>query len=294
MKNLLVGASILGIVAACANAQGQRFRDHDTTSGGPLTLVPADQTAGSNQVAVAQSGSTRILTGNGLPDHLVGSFPNAGNPHAITTQNVSLSMPLTPQKASMPTELPFGWTFGVSLEGVAFDPLAAEFWGGDPNSGWSYNALGGAIRLGLDENHAHVQPSGAYHYHGVPLGLLEMTGWTSDTHSPLIGYAADGFPIYALTGVVNGEVTKMTSSYQLIAGSRPGGSQPDGQYDGTFNEDYAYVAGSGTLDQCNGAMTVSAEYPNGTYAYFLSEDYPVIPRCWMGTPDDSFRLPRRN
>lgn len=284
----LVSALVLG--AVIAPAQGQSLRFHDETTGGALALVPATEDAGDTVVDISTTAETRVISGNGIPDHLVGSFPNNGNPHGIEEQDIDLKVPTNPTLNDRPTELSFGWNFGVTTDGVVFDPLAAEFWAGDRSSGWTYNALGGAFSLGLDENHAHVQPTGTYHYHGLPMGLIEMAGWRSDAHSPLIGYAADGFPIYALTGIVDGTVQMMTSSYQLIDGERPGGSEPDGVYDGTFDQDYLYVAGSGTLDECNGTMTVSAEYPEGTYAYFLTDDYPVIPRCFAGTPDDSFRF----
>ena len=69
-----------------------------------------------------------------------------------------------------------------------------------------------------------------------------------------------------------------------------GGAAPDGRQDGTFNEDYEFVAGLGALDECNGAMTVSAAFPSGTSAYFLTDDSPVVPRCFAGTPDPSFRF----
>ncbi|MEP2715526.1 YHYH protein [Pseudophaeobacter sp.] len=271
---------------------GPPSRYHDETRAGTLDLVPATVNPGANEVSVSERGKSLRIVGNGIPDHLVGRFPNRGNPNRISEQRVSLQVPLNPTKAGRITPLVMGWNFGVSVDGVVFDPLAAEFWQGDRNSGWDYNALGGAIALGLDANHAHVQPQGTYHYHGVPLGLTEMLGWTPDSHSPLIGYAADGFPIYALTGN-SGGVREMTSSYRLKTGTRPGGEAPDGRYDGTFIQDYTYVAGAGNLDRCNGAFTVSAEYPQGTYAYFLSRTFPVVPRCFTGTPDQSFHFRRR-
>lgn len=203
---------------------------------------------------------------------------------------VRLSIPADPNPSGKKPPLRMGWNFGLSLSGIVFDPLAAEFWHGDPRSGWSYNALSGAVSLGLDTNFGHVQPNGKYHYHGVPTGLVDLLGWSPDRHSPLIGFAADGFPIYAKTGMVGGNVTTMTSSYRLKSGRRPGGAEPNGTYDGTFNEVYEYVAGLGNLDACNGANTVSAEYPSGTYAYFLTDEYPVIPRCFSGTPDRSFQF----
>ena len=296
-KKTIVTSAIVGLtcvsVATFAVAQGRQFRYHDEIRAAVLRLMPAVFDAGQNATTIREGSRTLTIQSNGIPDHLVGRFPNRGNPNAIKPQRVSLKVPARPEVNARATSLDFGWMFGVSLEGVAFDPLAAEFWHGNPRSGWSYNVLSGALQMGLDENHAHVQRGGKYHYHGVPSELLEQVGYSSRAHSPLIGYAADGFPIYALTGVVDGRVTKMTSSYRLKSGQRPGGAQPSGRYDGTFNEDYTYVAGAGNLDACNGAYTVSAEYPNGTYAYFLTEGYPVVPRCFAGTPDASFQFHRR-
>ena len=51
---------------------------------------------------------------------------------------------------------------------MLFDPGTAEFFQRNRNSEWNYEALSGAVKLGLDQNHAHVQPNGAYHYHGLP------------------------------------------------------------------------------------------------------------------------------
>ncbi|NVO54351.1 YHYH protein [Rhodobacteraceae bacterium B1Z28] len=285
-------AFAVSAIAVIATAQ-HRFRYHDEIEARPLRLVPATVDPGTSRSTIKESKSKLRLSANGIPDHLVGQFPNRGNPHQISKQKVKLSIPTTPTSAGAVTRLHMGWNFGVSLNGVVFDPLAAEFWQGNPQSGWSYNTLGGAIALGLDANYAHVQPNGKYHYHGIPSGLVELLDWSPTRHSPLIGYAADGFPIYAMTGVVNGQVTELTSSYRLKSGSRPGGNAPTGRYDGTFNEDYSYVQGHGTLDHCNGAFTVSTEYPDGTYAYFLTKDYPVVPRCFTGTPDPSFRFGRR-
>ncbi len=286
--------AVIGVLAASlVVGQGMRFRFHDETEAAPLRLVPAVASPGQARVGTAEEGRKRVIAGNGIPAHQVGQFPNRNNPNRISAQNVRFTMPLRPKAASRTTPLEFGWNFGVTVHGIAFDPLAAEFWQGNPRSGWSYNALGGAIPLGLDTNLAHVQPTGTYHYHGIPDGLLAMLGWTAKAHSPLVGYAADGFPIYARTGIVEGKLTEMTSSYRLKTGNRPGGSAPSGRYDGTFNEDYEFVAGSGQLDECNGAWTVSADYPGGTYAYFLTDAYPAIPRCFAGSPDRSFRFARR-
>lgn len=283
----LLSFGTLALIGLTGFAAAQQLRYHTANAAKPVTLIAATQTIRGNSVRFRVDRTKRVVEANSLPNHAVGLFPNPGNPNAIAAQEVSLSMPLTPVKSITPSSVQ-GWLFGISSAGVAFDPFAGEFWHGDRRSGWNYDALGGAVSLGLDANHAHVQPGGAYHYHGVPTGLLEVEGYTPNAHSPLLGYAADGYPIYALTGVVDGKVTAMTSSYRLRDGKRPGGNAPGGAYDGAFVEDWEYVPGSGTLDACNGAFTVSADYPEGTYAYFLTESFPGVPRCFSGVPDQSF------
>src|ERR1051326_7032907 len=79
---------------------------------------------------------------------------------------------------------------------------------------------------------------------------------------------------------------KMRASYRLKPGQRPGG--PGGKYDGKFTADYEYVKGSGDLDECNGRFGPTTEYPQGTYHYYLTEEFPYIGRFWRGTPDQSF------
>jgi hypothetical protein len=48
--------------------------------------------------------------------------------------------------------------------------------------------------------------------------------------------------------------------------------------------------GTGTLDECNGRFIKTADYLQGTYAYFLTHSWPVIPRCHKGTPDSGFGM----
>lgn len=290
-NNLKLGALAMSVAVGLAvqsEAQGRHpMRVHTATQSAELGLVKANTPAGPSKVSITTSGAKRFIRANGIPDHTVGQFPNKGNPNRIKAQSYEFSMPSTPGKRPKMAQGGKRALFGVAVNGVPFDPGAAEFWQGNPRSGWQYEALGGAIPLGLDANHAHVQPTGAYHYHGLPVGLMQTLGFSSKAQSPLMGYAADGFPIYAITAQVNGKVVEMTSSYRLKPGTRSG-SGPSGQHDGTFVQDYAYVAGAGSLDQCNGAVVKTADYPNGTYAYFLTKSYPVVPRCHMGTTDSSF------
>ncbi len=121
-------------------------------------------------------------------------------------------------------------------------------------------------------------------------GLIENLLADSSKHSPIIGYAFDGYPVYGSWSFANadgiGALKKMRSGYQLRKIKRrtelaDGTQLTPSQYGpeinsefplGAFVEDYEFVAGSGDLDEFNGRSVKTPEYPNGTYAYFLSSD----------------------
>ncbi len=129
--------------------------------------------------------------------------------------------------------------------------------------------------------------------------LVRALNGSASKHSPIIGFALDGYPIYGPFGWdQNGNVRRMKSSYQLRRMMRrstlpngtlltPGQEGPDvgPVYPlGTFAEDYEFAKGSGDLDEYNGRYTRTPEYPNGTYAYFLTEwPYLIGPR-YYGMP----------
>ncbi len=239
---------------------------------------------GNNQVRIFIQGNYRYIIANGIPNHAIGAFTNA-----IKQQNYYFRIPAKPHIAEQITELR-RQPFGVAINGVVFDPEAAEFWNGERHSGWRYEALSGKMSFGLDTNNAHVRSNGAYHYHGLPVGLIPNLG--NDQRMLLIGYAADGFPVYAEYGYsdpnnCDSKVRKMRSSYRLKQGQRPSG--PGKQYDGTFVQDYEYVSGAGDLDECNGRFGVTPEYLKGIYHYYITEEFPFISRYLRGTPDTSFQ-----
>ena len=280
---------LLSLASLCAHP------DHNATQRTDVPLIPATEDApGPSQVSITVAGDQRVIVANGLPDHRTGEFPNAENPNSVSAQSYHFTVPAQPVAKAKATILNNG-PFGIAINGVLFDPGTAEYWHNDPDSGWHYDAKGDAFSLGLDANNGHVQPNGGYHYHGVPIALLARLTKGKPPAMTLLGWAADGFPIYALWGFraagdSTSELITLKSSYRLKSGSRPTvGDQPGGTYDGSFVEDFEYAAGSGDLDECNGRTGVTPEFPAGTYYYVLTTDYPFIPRAFRGTPDRSFQ-----
>ena len=237
--------------------------------------------------------TNRVLSANGLPDHVVGTFPNADNPNRISAQTVAASATLSPAVVS--TAGAAATVVGYALNGVKFDPntggtcdnagTSCSLIGGSGN--WRMEALGQtSFKFGTDSSNAHVQPTGEYHYHGMPEGYVTKLG--KGQAMTLVGWASDGFPIYARYGYT--VATDATSAVKVLKGSYRTKSTPDVNRPatslypmGTFLQDYEYVAGLGDLDECNGRTGVTPEFPQGIYHYMITDTYPYIQRCVKGT-----------
>ena len=115
------------------------------------------------------------------------------------------------------------------------------------------------------------------------------------THSPIIGFAYDGNPIYGAFGYEDpldstSSITRMTSSYSLNGTRREGPSLTTYPL-GTFNNDYTYSHKSGTLDQNNGRFCVTPEFPKGTYAYFITINSNQVPQYPYVVGENFYSLP---
>ena len=234
---------------------------------------------------VTVSGSECTIASNAIPNHDFNATGTFATP--VSEQTQSYTIPASPTAAASPTALSLQYDNAVFLNGVKLDLLAAGCFGvGDGNIGctdmdtpYRYDPLGSEGAFGADEHNAHAQPDGTYHYHGNPKALFDQTNPTQA--SPVIGFAADGFPIFGSYISDGGTIRAVTSSYQLKEGTRAGG--PGGAYDGTFVDDWEYVAGSGDLDVCNGTTI------DGVYGYFVTATYPHVMGCFTGTLHASFR-----
>jgi len=191
-------------------------------------------------------------------------------------------------------------------------------WQGGGDGVWrrDANSIYGEVYT-FDPCKAHQPQNGQYHYHANPVCLryqlndnlvgtnvgtanasfTESTGTL--THSPLLGWAFDGYPVYGPYGYSTASsatsgVRRMVSSYAIRtdntttrttlpawAATYQGMSQTltSTEYGpavsatyplGRYVEDYDYTAGSGDLDQYNGRFCVTPEFPGGTYAYFVT------------------------
>ena len=145
---------------------------------------------------------------------------------------------------------------GISMRGSNFGIYGGEY-------GYLYNPKKMRFLLGdnvSDTSYAELNPT---------------------RHSPILGWAFDGNPIYgpyAYTDNENknpyNELKQMISSYRIRAtrDALVGNDLANIDKMGTYIEDYEYVEGLGDLDQYNGRFCVTPEYPAGVYAYFCTLD----------------------
>ncbi len=272
----------------------------------------------------------RCWPATGIPAYITGPFLD-GNPSLATAQNKIFKIPLSPTQNTGTATATTGGNIGIFKNGVAlFDYRDGVAWSsttnalcggpgnppcaGGPNAtqAWNRDAIP-AERAGFDCAKAHPA-MGNYHHHQNPSAFnLDLTvlssicsTYPSDglytinslVHSPLIGFAYDGFPIYGAYAYTNtngtGAITRMKSSYQLK--SYPTGLRTNGpainqvvgtqtMFNGYFREDYEYVAHPSDptyLDEHNGRFCITPEYPSGIYCYFATVDsnhnsaYPYV------------------
>lgn len=261
------------------------------------------------------------ITCTGIPSYPTGPFQD-GNPSQAENQNAIFKIPLSPEPASGNNTATSAGNIGIFIngvalfdyrDGVAWDPTTNALCGGPGNppcpggmgvsSDWNRDAIP-AENEGFDCSKGHPA-MGNYHHHQNPsafnLDLIEISEVcnlyaadglytiNSSEHSPLIGFAYDGYPIYGAMGYTNndgsGEITRMKSGYQLrditSRNTWADGTAVDNGPDisstywlGYFREDYEFISHDEDdyLDEHNGRNCITPEYPDGTYAYFCTVD----------------------
>lgn len=279
-----------------------------------------------NCQTVQYSANYVYISTKGVPAYPTGPFLD-GNPSQASNQNAIFKMPLSPvQNTGTLTSTTMG-NIGVFINGVAmFDSRDGVSWknstnafaggplGGSGDGVWNRDAIV-YEKGGFDCSKGHPA-MGNYHHHQNPTAfkadlnvistvcnLYDADGLyiiDSTQHSPLIGFAYDGFPVYGAYGFKNadgtGGIVRIKSGYQLrnisVRTHHANGTDVadgpavSGTYPlGTFREDYEWLSHPGEeeyLDEHNGRFCVTPEYPAGTYAYFATVDvnhnsyYPYI------------------
>lgn len=298
------------LLAATTDPQISSWRQNLTGLVGNST-VPAMNTYVSNIPAnvqqVAYTSNYVYVRASGVPSHNVGPFTD-GNPSYPSNRNRVFRIPLVPTSltgiSDTHTATGLG-AIGVMVNGVPFyNSLDARSYMNQ--NIWHQNANVAEL-AGFDTGPGHPSPimgtsnpvQGAYHYHQSPAQLINQIDPTNtgQHHSAILGFAFDGLPVYGPYGYANGDGTggikRITSSYRTKnLTTRTNGPAVDATFPlGYYIEDFEYIAGLGDLNAFNARFTFTPEYPQGTWAYFMTLTtsgavYPyIIGPQYMGVLD---------
>ena len=328
LTNAQTNPAITGWLQNTTNIMGRHYVAGNST--------PINDNVLANVQTVQYDATNAYVSATGIPAYITGPFLD-NNPSVATAQNKIFKIPLNPTQNTGTPSNTTGGNIGVFINGVAlFDYRDGVAWnnntqalcGGPGNAtcpggplatqAWNRDAIP-AERAGFDCNKAHPA-NGNYHHHQNPSAFnldLVVTSTICSTypadglyvintaqHSPLIGFAYDGFPIYGAYAYADvngtGTITRMKSSYQLKNQTTRTNGPSVGQvvgtqtfFNGYFREDYEYVAHPNDpsyLDKHNGRFCVTPEYPNGIYCYFATVDAnhnSSYPYAVTTIPDDN-------
>lgn len=243
-----------------------------------------------NGLNVSSDSSNIYISGRNKTNHTVDVETNAVGFGPIEEQNVSYNVPKINLNlaASSPTEMP-DYAVAVLVNGVSlYTPKSIKSWN---NKGvWHYN--NGTIE---DYNElatfSHSTVGGLFHYHaitpdvvGLTTGTIEVEGalkWDPTVHSPIVGWAFDGLPIYGPYGynayksdntpVNTNDIVNIKSPWVLRQGTRS--VAPGGAYTGMFVEDYEIdatkVGQSGYTNQFNLRYGTTPDSPSTPIWFYV-------------------------
>ncbi|PQJ11500.1 hypothetical protein CJD36_006775 [Flavipsychrobacter stenotrophus] len=267
---------------------------NQTATSGPPVYVFTNSADSADVLKMCYSTDSIWVRAQGLTDNM-GKYMNPGS---CLAQNYVFRFPRNPVVATTKVISPKVGAIGSLLNGIPIYGLTnANSWNGTANVGGPGGLGIWNVEVGLSEGFvldtafgAHPQQQGAYHTHTTPYRYYRNT--PAGKHSPLVGFAFDGYPVYGPYGYTNpmdstSGVTRMKSGYSMRSITTRH-TLPDGtvltsaQYGpdvsttypiGTYCEDYEWLStNGGDVDEYNGRFCRTPEYPAGTYAYFVTTD----------------------
>lgn len=263
MKKKFVGAA--GILLVAANT-AVFISAHGASTPKSVTTVNSVKGAQWNPtVSLTYSKSSIIMQPTGIPNHARDAYyavPNAGVviPDATTAniipdptkaQTYKFTIPTTPKYSSSVTATSLG-SIGVMVSGaVLYNPFEGDGKTVAMANNFTITNPAGLTASFVDKCAGHPTPDiGAYHYHGLPNCVTTKVDKVGKA-SRIIGFALDGFPIYGDRDIKGKQITAKN------------------------------------LDQCNGIISATPEFPKGIYHYVLlrTADARSSIACFHGEVD---------
>ena len=283
MKKLMIAVAGLVVIAlnvvACSASQKSDSASSSATASAESPATTAALTSDAittdaikaaswnPTVQLTYSDGSVIMEPNGIPDHERDAYYAVPNPGVIVPdsstaslvtdptkeQTYKFTIPTAPKYVSTVTSAPLG-SIGVMISGtVLYNPFEGDGTTVAMASNFTITDASGNTGSFIDKCTGHpTLEQGAYHYHGLSTCVTAKVDEDSKP-SHIIGFALDGFPIYGDRDI-NGK--------QLTASK---------------------------LDECNGIVSATPEFPGGIYHYVLlgTADARSSITCFHGEVDES-------
>ena len=265
MKRNLIGAAGILLVVTNSAVLISAYAASNPASVATITSVKSAQW--NPTVRLTYSKSSVIMQPTGIPNHARDAYyvvPNAGIvvPDATTAniiadptkaQTYKFTIPTNPKYTSSVTSTSLG-SIGVMVSGaVLYNPFEGDGKTVAMANNFTITNAAGITASFVDKCAGHPTPDiGAYHYHGLPNCVTAKVDKAGKA-SRIIGFALDGFPIYGDRDIKGKQVTAKN------------------------------------LDQCNGIISATPEFPKGIYHYVLlgTADARSSISCFHGEVDAS-------
>lgn len=210
-------------------------------------------------VEVTCGGGELRVQSNGIPTFEFVSI----TPNGLNEQTHDWTISTSPAVAGASSEIPLLGVIGFTVTGLSiFGPNEAAQ--PDPYGDPVYNSI-------VDQCLGHTAMGGTYHNHALLAECIVASQDDPSAASPLLGFAADGFPIYGPRGCTDAECAEVVT---FESGWVQTGDPSTYAWDNHVYEG----AGANDLDPCNGRVG-----PDGTYRYHATETFPYILGCYAGT-----------
>ena len=237
MRLSLLAVAICGLAACTPSEEDDSGDDTSDPTEVPDATSYAEALMASSwgdNVTLTVDGDSLVITSNGLPDHEVLEAYGLmdGTTTAVTTYDMSVTVPLTPVYQDATTATGMGTIGGIISGAVIFNPYEGDGTSVAVDNNFDVDGV-----PFLDSCNGHPLPSGDnYHYHGVPYCITDTLD-TAGEHSKLLGVLLDGFPVYGAQGSDGTEPTDLDEC-SGHAGVTP--EFPDGIYHYHLTESAPY------------------------------------------------------
>ena len=252
---------------------------------------------------LSSSGYIITITSDCLPHpSKPGTFPNSNNSNYIYPQNFTRDIRLrVGENDDNPTSITVD-DIGILANGIILYTVFGvtkipntDNTGTDTSEiGFNWNPVYFLSRFGSDDLGGNPDSNGIYHHYdstflkkwsyiGINNLYYYSTNYENDMfrhpngHSKILGIMMDGYPLYGPYGYTTAidntsDIVRITTSYRYKIILDEGRSSETDYPKGSFTQDYEFVSDLGKLDEYNGRFCKTPEYPDGTYAYFITID----------------------